>query len=185
MFLALSSLSFFDHIKKKGIKTTGRILSYESDEDGHKTPIIEFKTLEGKFITKKPYYYASTDLSIFKNYKNNINKNVEIIYSPKKPEKFVIKSEKSFNYGSLIFMIIISLIFLGIAIGKILGNTKIWNVKEKQLLPTAGKRITLDFGWLNVHLHEESSILAEKTQSAGIANSLTGDTLPAILWKTY
>jgi len=29
--------------------------------------------------------------------------------------------------------------------------------------------------------HEESFILAEKTQSAGIANSLTGDTLCAIL----
>ena len=42
---------------------------------------------------------------------------------------------------------------------------------------TAGKRITLDLGKLSIHFHEESFILAEKTQSAGIANSLTGDTL--------
>jgi hypothetical protein len=124
LFSALTSLSFFDYMNKNGIKTNGKILSYEKDEDGHKTPIIEFKTLNGKFITKKPHYYTSTDLSIFKTYPNNINKNIEIIYSPKKPDMFVIKTEKTFNYGSIIFMIIISLIFLGIAIGKILGIIK-------------------------------------------------------------
>ncbi|MCK8143334.1 DUF3592 domain-containing protein [Flavobacterium sp. I-SCBP12n] len=121
LFLAISSLSFFDYINKNGIKTKGKIISYEKDEDGHKTPIIEFKTLEGKLLTKKPYYYSSTDLSIIKTYQNNINKNVEIIYSPKKPEMFIIEKEKKFNYGSVILMIIVSLIFLGIAIGKILG----------------------------------------------------------------
>jgi len=42
---------------------------------------------------------------------------------------------------------------------------------------TAGKRITLVFGKMNIVFHEESFILSEKTQSAGIANSLTGDTL--------
>jgi len=121
MFFAVNSLTFFEYINKKGIKTTGKILSYEKDEDGHKTPIIEFKTLEGKLITKKPHYYASTDLSIVKNYQNKITKNVEILYSPKKPEMFIIETEKNFNYGSVIFIIIISLIFSGIAIGKILG----------------------------------------------------------------
>ena len=55
-----------------------------------------------------------------------------------------------------------------------MGTTR---MEIARLRPTAGKRITLVFGELNVHFHEESSILAEKTQSAGIANSLTGDTL--------
>jgi len=36
---------------------------------------------------------------------------------------------------------------------------------------------------MKFYFHEESFILAEKTQSAGIANSLTGDTLPAIMKK--
>jgi hypothetical protein len=121
MFFAINSLTFFDHINKNGIKTNGKILSYEKDEDGHKTPIVEFKTLEGKLIAKKPHYYASTDFSIVKTYQNNINKIVEVVYSPKKPEMFIIETEKRFNYGSLIFMIIIGLIFSGIAIGKILG----------------------------------------------------------------
>lgn len=121
MFFAISSLTFFAHLNKNGIKTTGKIVSYEKDEDGHKTPIIKFKTLEGNLITKKPHYYASTDLSIIKTYQNNINKNVEIVYSPKKPEMFILEKEKNFNYGSVILMIFISLIFSGIAIAKILG----------------------------------------------------------------
>jgi len=44
-------------------------------------------------------------------------------------------------------------------------------------LITAGKRITLDLGKMKFCFHEESFILAENTQSADIANSLTGDTL--------
>jgi len=42
---------------------------------------------------------------------------------------------------------------------------------------TAGKRITLVFGKLNICFSRRKYILAEKTQFAGIANSLTGDTL--------
>jgi Protein of unknown function (DUF3592) len=121
MFFAINSLTFFDYINKNGIKTNGKILSYEKDEDGHKTPIIEFKTLDGNIIIKKPHYYASTDLSIVITYQHNINKNVEIVYSPKKPEMFILETEKKFNYGSVILIMIISLIFSGIAIGKILG----------------------------------------------------------------
>jgi hypothetical protein len=125
MYYSVNSLIFFDYINKKGIKTNGKILSYEKDEDSHKTPIIEFKTLEGNLITKKPHYYASTDLSIVKTYQNNINKNIEILYSPKNPELFIMEKEKKFNYGSVIFMIFGGLIFSGIAIGQIFGIIKI------------------------------------------------------------
>jgi hypothetical protein len=121
IFFSVNSLTFFDFINKNGIKTNGKILSYEKDEDGHKTPIVEFKTLDGKLIVKKPHYYASTDFSIVKSYQNNINKIVEIVYSPKKPEMFIIETEKKFNYGSVIFMIVIGLIFLCFTIGKIMG----------------------------------------------------------------
>lgn len=121
MFFSVNTLTFFDYINKNGIKTNGKILSYEKDEDGHKTPIVEFKTLEGKLIAKKPYYHASSDFSIVKTYQNKINKIVNVVYNPKKPEMFIIETEKKFNYGSVIFMIVIGLIFLVIAIGRILG----------------------------------------------------------------
>lgn len=120
-----SRLMFLDYIEKNGIESIGKILSYESGEDGHKTPIVEFKTIEGDIVLKKPYCYVSTDLSMFKSYQDNINKNVTIIYSLKNPEKFVLKTEKDFNYGGNIILIIISLIFLGFAIGDILGFIQI------------------------------------------------------------
>lgn len=117
----IESLTFLNYIKKNGIESLGEILSYESDEDGYKTPIIEFKTLKGELIKQKPYYYASTDLSIFRTYKNNINKKITVIYSEENPEKFVIKTEKDFNIGTIILMIIVGLIFLVLSIGNLLG----------------------------------------------------------------
>lgn len=128
LYNAFSTLIFFDHIKKNGIECTGKILSYKSDEDNHKTPVIEFKTIQGNLITKKPYYYASTDLSIFRTYKNNINKNIGIVYSPKNQDKFIIKTEKNFNYGSIIFMIFGGLLFSGLAIADISGSINIFKV---------------------------------------------------------
>jgi hypothetical protein len=120
-YYGVNSLTFLNHIKKNGIESLGEILSYESDKDGYKTPIIEFKTQKGELIKQKPYYYASTDLSFFRTYKNNINKKNAVIYSEENPEKFVIKTEKNFNIGSIILMIIVGLFFLGLSIGNLLG----------------------------------------------------------------
>lgn len=121
LYYGIESLTFLNYIKKNGIESLGEILSYESDEDGYKTPIIEFKTLKGELIKQKPYYYASTDLSIFKTYKNNINKKITVIYSEDNPGKFVIKTEKDFNIGTIILMIIVGLFFVGLSIGNLLG----------------------------------------------------------------
>lgn len=117
---------FFNHLKKHGIESNGRILSYQQDEDNHKIPIIEFETIQGNSVTKKPFYYASTHLSIFISYKKNINKVVKVLYSPKNPENFVIKSEENFSYGSIVLMIFIGLLFSGLAIADILGAINIW-----------------------------------------------------------
>lgn len=119
-YYGINSLIFLNYIKKNGIESLGEILLYESDEDGYKTPIIEFKTLKGELIKQKPYYYASTDFSIFRTYKNDINKKITVLYSEENPKKFVIKTEKDFNIGSVILMIIIGLFFLGLSIGNLL-----------------------------------------------------------------
>lgn len=102
--------TFLIHINKYGKESRGTILFYETEGKGHKTPLVEFE-INGEQIVKKPYYYASTDLSIFKTYKKNINKSISILYSPKCPEKFIIKSEKGFNYFSLILSGIVGLLF--------------------------------------------------------------------------
>ena len=110
--IGIKSWILIVNIQKNGIKSIGKILSYESDEDGHKTPTIEFKTKKGNQIKKKPYYYASTDLSKIKTYKNKINESVSVLYDKKNPEKFVIETERDFNYFSLILIILVGVVFL-------------------------------------------------------------------------
>lgn len=124
-YYGISCFIFLNYISKHGIETVGKILSYEADSDGYKTPIIEFKAMDGTLYSKKPIIYASTDLSIFKTYSKDLNKIVPILYSEKNPEKFVMKTEKGFNYGTLTLMLLISIIFLIISIGQIFGFFKI------------------------------------------------------------
>lgn len=52
----IESLLFLNYITKSGIESIGKIKSYESDDEGYKTPIIEFTTLEEQRISAKPYY---------------------------------------------------------------------------------------------------------------------------------
>jgi hypothetical protein len=113
--------NFLSNIQKNGIKNVGKILFYESDSEGHKTPTVEFTTNNGIQIRKKPYYYASTDLSKIRNYKNNIDKKIDILYDPQNPEKFVIGKERNFNRFSLIFGILVGIIFLTVGICSVLG----------------------------------------------------------------
>ncbi|KFF06123.1 DUF3592 domain-containing protein [Flavobacterium reichenbachii] len=124
LYHGIHYLEFLNSITKNGIESLGKIVSHESDE-GYKIPIIEFKTLEEKLITGKPYYYASTDASFFRSYKNDINKNIKILYSSKNPERFVVKAEKSFNYGTLIFSVIIGAAFTSMAIAQLLGYVNV------------------------------------------------------------
>lgn len=81
--IGIHSWSFLVNINKNGIKSRGKILFYESDSDGYKTPTIEFTTKNGKQIKKEPYYYSSSDISKFKNYKNDIDKSVFVLYDKK------------------------------------------------------------------------------------------------------
>ena len=107
---------FLTYIYKNGTKASGKILSYESDSEGYKTPIISFTTEQGIQIREKPYYHASTDLGILMSYKKEIGRQIDILHDPENPEKFVIKKEKGFNKLTLIFMALIGLIFLIIGI---------------------------------------------------------------------
>ena len=124
-FIGIQSWIFIVDIQKNGIESIGKILFYESDEDGYKTPTIEFKTKNGNQIKKKPYYYASTDLSKFRTYKNKINESVSVLYDKNNPEKFVVGNERSFNYFSLILIILVGIVFLTVGILSLLEIIKI------------------------------------------------------------
>lgn len=118
VFYVIHYALFLNKIKKHGKEVIGKILSYETDHKGYKIPLVEFEVNE-QIISKKPYYYSSTDLSKIKSYKQNINKSFPILYDPNNPEKFIIKSEKGFNYFSLTLFGIAGIIFILIGIAQL------------------------------------------------------------------
>ncbi|KGO85041.1 DUF3592 domain-containing protein [Flavobacterium suncheonense] len=121
LIFSIESYKFNKYIYLKGVKCSAKILTYESDYEGHKTPIIEFKIASGEIISEKPYFYASTDFSKIRTYKNKINQNVNILYDPKNPKRFVIQSEEEFSYTVLMLFFFISIASIAIAICDLFG----------------------------------------------------------------
>lgn len=119
LFYGIYSLSSLIWITKNGIESHGKIVSYESDEKGYKTPVIEFQISEGRNFKGKPFLHTSSDLDKFQTYQKNINKTIKIIYNPKDPEKFILKDNS--NYFGLIILIIVGLAFGFLSVGNLLG----------------------------------------------------------------
>ena len=96
-------------MKKNGVKTLGKIIQYETDDEGYKTPIIQYLTITGEELTGKPSIYSATDASKLRSYSGKILKKTTIIYDLSNPKEYIIESESSFN---IIFSIIFGLIGL-------------------------------------------------------------------------
>lgn len=120
-YIGFAAVLFLKKISKTGIDWTGNIVAYESDSDGHKTPLIEFTIITGDIIKAKPIIYASTDLSKLRSYTNLSHQPVPILYDPDNPQKFVLKNEKGFNYVVFIIFIVAGLFFVGLSFSWLLG----------------------------------------------------------------
>lgn len=120
-YTGIVTINFLRKIDKLGIECTGTILSYESDSEGYKTPIVEFTTLTGEKISEKPFVYASSDLSKLRTNKKMIDQSIVIVYDPDNPKQFVIHNEKGFNYFFLILCVAAGLFFIGLYISSLLG----------------------------------------------------------------
>ncbi|GAA4125158.1 DUF3592 domain-containing protein [Flavobacterium chungbukense] len=110
MFLiySIAGYIFLDNIHKNGIEGIGKIVSYKSDQEGYKTPTIEYQTIDGKNFRGEPFIHGSSDLDKLGAFQQNINIKIAILYSAKSPENFVIKERKS-NSAILILFIFIGL----------------------------------------------------------------------------
>ena len=115
--VSIASMRFQKRLGKNGIHCTGRILSFEVDNDGYKTPVIEFTPVGGAVITEKPFVYVATDLSKIRSYDSLIGNEVLITYDPDDPKRFVLAHAKSVNIVvfSLFFLASLGLIAVGIA----------------------------------------------------------------------
>ena len=123
-YIGFTAVVFLKKIGKQGINCTGNIIDYQSDNDGHKTPLIEFTTISGETIREKPSVFTSTDISKLRTYENLINQSVSILYDPDEPRKFVLKSEEGFNYIVFILFILVGLFSIGISFSWLLGYIK-------------------------------------------------------------
>ena len=124
-YMGTIAIRFLKKIQDKGVECTGKILSFQSDDEGYKTPVLEFTTSEGELINEKPFAYASTDISKVRSYKNMIDKQVSILYDPDDPKKFVLTDEKGFSYFAFSFFILVGLGFIILSICGLLGYIKI------------------------------------------------------------
>lgn len=123
-YYSIHTLLVLNKLNKNKIECFGKIVSYESDSEGFKTPLIEFETSDGKTFRGKPFIHSSSDLDKFKTYKENINKNIKIQYNFKEPENFIIKDQS--NGCTVILVTVIGLVFLAISIGNLLGYNDIF-----------------------------------------------------------
>ena len=116
---------FLKRLREKGTTCTGKILTHERSSDGYKTPVIEFTPSNGDPVSGTPYIYASTDLSKIRSYKKQIDQEVLVLYDPDDPKKFVLPSEKGFNYFFLVIVILFGTIFITVGICSLLGYIKL------------------------------------------------------------
>jgi hypothetical protein len=123
-YVSFDALVFLKEIQQKGIETSGRVLSFQTDRNGHKTPIVEFTPIGRRVITGKPFIYSSTDLSKLRSYKKNIDKDVLILYHPDDPKKFVLSNEKGFNYFVFSVLTLAGLAFIILSVCSFLGYIK-------------------------------------------------------------
>jgi hypothetical protein len=122
-FAAVRFVRFQNRIGHNGIKSIGRILTYEFGRYG-KYPIIEYLTINGQLISREPYVYISTDLSKIKSYSKMIGKEVQILYDSEDPHKFILAGEKGFNYIVLTLFLLAGLLFIVVGICSLLGYIK-------------------------------------------------------------
>jgi hypothetical protein len=123
-YIGFAAIIFLRRMSRTGVDWTGNIVEYQSDSDGHRTPLIEFTTISGDIIKEQPVVYASTDLSKIRTYSKFIGQPIPILYDPEDPKKFVLKSEEGFNYFVSMVFILVGLFFVGLSIGSLLGYIK-------------------------------------------------------------
>ncbi|WP_369012680.1 DUF3592 domain-containing protein [Flavobacterium anhuiense] len=119
LLISILALIFLNDIDKTGIEIFGRIVAYDSDEEGYKTPVIEFQSSDGKLYRGTPLIHASSDIDKFRSYQENINKKIKILYSADCPENFIIKGKTYTFFLNLLAIVGLTLIICSIA--KLLG----------------------------------------------------------------
>ena len=98
-YLCLNTILLFNHLRKRGITVTANMVSFEEDTDNDKIPVIAFKTLQGELINGKPAMYSVRE-------NKTLTMEVQIIYQPQRPQKFILSDEKIPYFGLAIGLLL-------------------------------------------------------------------------------
>lgn len=104
-----------------GLECKGKIVDYETDNDGDKAPIVEFIDLAGGKIKKLPFVFGTASISGIKLNKNRTNKPVSILYDPDDSSKFLIKDDIGSTYFIIVIFGIVGLTFFILGLLQLLG----------------------------------------------------------------
>lgn len=121
LYFGITTIFKLWKLYRSGVESIATILSYETDDVGYKTPVVGFKTADGKSVTEKPWVYGSSDLSKIRTYSEKLNEPTKVIYNSDHPEEFVLKSEREFNFILVILLIAGGLFATGFAISALFG----------------------------------------------------------------
>jgi hypothetical protein len=121
LYSSAETIVFLEKMKRVGIQTLGTVTSYEKDDEGDITAIVEFTAAGGEVIKDEPYIISLADVEDFTPYNEIAGSEVSVLYHPDDPKRFVIKGKKDWEYITSIFGIFVSLAFLTVGIGILMG----------------------------------------------------------------
>ena len=126
-YIALESMRFQKRLGSSGIRCTGRILSFERDRYGYKTPVIQFTPIGGNEIIQKPSIYSSTDLSKILSYDNLISTEVQVIYDPDDARKFALTEKLGGNSLAFLLFLLVGIVLTIVGVAALAGYIKLGN----------------------------------------------------------
>lgn len=124
LFMGLKALLLLNKLNKKGVECNGRVLSIQVDNDGYKTPVVEFTPMGSEAVKQAPVISTGTDVSRLRSVKSQIDKEVLVLYDPENPKDFIIAGDNSLNYFVFILFSIVGLIFIIVSICWLFGYIK-------------------------------------------------------------
>src|SRR5690348_4771038 len=77
-YLGASGLVALRRIRSTGVECAGKVVSFESDNDGGKYPVVEFIPLGGTTVTAKPTIVSSWPVNLFGSFDDDINTSVTV-----------------------------------------------------------------------------------------------------------
>jgi hypothetical protein len=122
LWISLTAIIVLNKIQQHGIRSTGKILSFETDSDGDPIPVVRFTTREGQVITEKPLVRAQTSLNGLNSSPGTpVDVEVPILYHPADPTQFILENKKSVSYVMFAIFALVGATAVVASIGSLLG----------------------------------------------------------------